>query len=212
MIIGVLLWSFNPLLQLHSSISKEQHEKYLCNPSTHNRNTENTLVKRTPQRLIIGKPISQYASYSAMFCPLHSNISKEQHEKHLCNPSSHYENILVKCAPHISICKSNNVLIFCNVELVSSHYKQGIAWEVLHRSLCRVLKPFCVYRKSSPYTVVKKRIGDQRGTKVAPWCKHCSSCGWWKGTSRDKATLISEEIKSLALAIFELCLSEGISK
>jgi len=37
-----------------------------------------------------GKPISQYTSYSAMFCPLHSNISKEQHEKHLCNPSSHY--------------------------------------------------------------------------------------------------------------------------
>jgi len=47
-------------------------------------------VKPTPQRLIIGKPISQYASYSAMFCPLYSNISKEQHEKHLCNPSSHY--------------------------------------------------------------------------------------------------------------------------
>jgi len=25
-----------------------------------------------------------------MFSPLYSNISKEQHEKHLCNPSSHY--------------------------------------------------------------------------------------------------------------------------
>jgi len=45
---------------------------------------------RAPQELIIGAPISQYTSYSAMFCPLHSNISKEQHEKHLCNPSSHY--------------------------------------------------------------------------------------------------------------------------
>ena len=50
--------------------SKEQHEKYLCNPSSHNRNTENALMKRAPQRLIIGKPRSQYASYSAMFCPL----------------------------------------------------------------------------------------------------------------------------------------------
>jgi len=38
-----------------------------------------------------------------------------------------------------------------------------------------------------------------------------SSCGWWKGTSRDEATLISEEIKS-APAVLELCLSEGISK
>ena len=33
-----------------------------------------------------------------------------------------------------------------------------------------------------------------------------------KGTSRDEATLISEELKSLALAVLELCLSEGISK
>ena len=31
------------------------------------------------QGLIIGTPISQYASYLAMFCPLHSNISKEQY-------------------------------------------------------------------------------------------------------------------------------------
>jgi len=46
-------------------------------------NMENVLVKCAPQRLIIGKPISQYASYSAMFCPLYSNISKDQHEKYL---------------------------------------------------------------------------------------------------------------------------------
>jgi len=32
-----------------------------------------------------------YASYVAMFCPLHSGISIEQHKKHLCNPSSYYE-------------------------------------------------------------------------------------------------------------------------
>jgi len=44
----------------------------------------------TPQGLIIVTPISQYASYSTMLCLLHSNINKEQHEKHLCNPSSHY--------------------------------------------------------------------------------------------------------------------------
>jgi len=43
-----------------------------------------------PQRLIIGTPIGQCASYSALFCPLHSSISKEQHEKHFCNPFSHY--------------------------------------------------------------------------------------------------------------------------
>ena len=36
------------------------------------------------------------------------------------------------------------------------------------------------------------------------------SCSWWKGTSRDEAKLISAEIKFVALAIFELCLSEGM--
>ena len=68
----------------------------------------------TPQELIIRTPINQYASYSTMFCPLHTNINKEQHEKHLCNPSSHHgntENILVKCAPHILICESYNTSI-----------------------------------------------------------------------------------------------------
>ena len=60
---------------------------------------ENTLVKRAPQRLIIGKPISQYASYSAMFCPLHSNIGKEQHAHAPIHPAI-TENILAKRAPH----------------------------------------------------------------------------------------------------------------
>jgi len=39
-----------------------------------------------------------------------------------------------------------------------------------------------------------------------------SCCGWRKGTSWDKATLNSEEIKPVAIAIIELCLSEGISQ
>jgi len=54
------------------------------------KNMENMFMKRAPQGLIIGTPISQYALYSAMFGLLHSNIRKEQHEKHLCNPSSHH--------------------------------------------------------------------------------------------------------------------------
>ena len=57
------------------------------------------------QGLIIGMNISQYALYSVKFCPLHSNISKEQHNKHLGNPSSHYEKhgkfVLEMCAPYL---------------------------------------------------------------------------------------------------------------
>ena len=43
-----------------------------------------------PEGLIIGAPISQYAFYLAMFCLLQYTVSKKQHEKYLCNPSSHY--------------------------------------------------------------------------------------------------------------------------
>ena len=42
--------------------------------------------------------------------------------------------------------------------------------------------------------------------------KHWSCCGWPKGTSWDAATLNSEEIKPVAIAIIELHLSEGISQ
>ena len=38
----------------------------------------------------IGKPISQYALYSAMFCPLHSTISIEHEKAPLQSTSSHY--------------------------------------------------------------------------------------------------------------------------
>jgi len=42
--------------------------------------------------------------------------------------------------------------------------------------------------------------------------KYWSSSGWQKGTSRDEATLNSEEIKPIALVVIELCLCEGISQ
>ena len=72
------------------------------------------LANRHCERLIIGKPISQYVSYSVMFCPLHSNITKEQHEKHLCNPSSHYRKYgeyTREACPHISIYENHSVSI-----------------------------------------------------------------------------------------------------
>ena len=67
-----------------------------------------------PQGLISGTPINQYASYSAMFCLLHSIISKEQHEKHLCKPSSHYRKYgeyARKMSAHILIREGHNASI-----------------------------------------------------------------------------------------------------
>ena len=68
------------------------------------------------------------------------------------------KNILVKRAPHISIRESHTVSLSA---IVSKREKCLI--DLLIRL---VLKPFHVYRKSSPYAIVKKRMGDQRGTKV----------------------------------------------
>ena len=39
---------------------------------------------------------------------------------------------------------------------------------------------------------------------------HCMYCGMPKGTCQAKATLNSVKIKPVALAVIELCLSEGI--
>jgi len=45
---------------------------------------------------------------------------------------------------------------------------------------------------------------------VSPWRMHCMYSGKAKGTSRAEATLNSEKIKPVALAIVELRESEGI--
>ena len=150
-----------------------------------------------------------------MFCPLHSSTSKKQHEKHLCNLSSHYGkygNLTHEmCVPHLNTWKPKR-LNFSIIELFHIIISRKIVWEGSLWSLCLAPKPLCVYYKSSPISGCKKEWRHKVGTKVAPWCKHCSCCGWWKGTSWDEATLISEKIKSVVLAIVELCLSEGISK
>ena len=77
---------------------------YYCTWCFKTRNGEHA-----PQWLIIGKPISQYASYKAMFCLLHSSIRIEQHEKHLCiypAITENTEDTLVKHASHISMHES----------------------------------------------------------------------------------------------------------
>jgi len=84
------------------------------------------------------------------------------------------------------------------------------------KHLCDLYESRWIHNAPTPnrdlYAVVKKGWGAQRVMKVVPWCKHCSCYSWWKGTSKDEATLISEEIKFGALTILELCLPESINK
>jgi len=54
--------------------------------------------------------------------------------------------------------------------------------------------------------------GTQRRALVSPWRMHCVYSGMAKGTSWVEATSNSKKIKPVALAIVELCKSEGISQ
>jgi len=55
-----------------------------------------------------------------------------------------------------------------------------------------------------------KMNGTQRRAVVSPWRMHCIYSGMAKGTSQAEATLNSEKIKPVTLAIAELHKSEGI--
>ena len=96
-----------------------------------------------PQGLIIRAPISHYSLCSAMFCPLHSNKSKDkvQYEKHLCNPSSHYrkykEYARETCTPYLDRWKPLTPQFQqCWARFITYCSKQGIVWEVPLQSLC----------------------------------------------------------------------------
>ena len=120
-------------------------------------NTQNMLMKCTPQRLIIGKPISQYTSYSAIFCPLHSIIGKEQYEKHLCNPSSHHrkygEYIYSWNMRPISQSKPNTNWDYSNLakEKKGNIFLAAIwsfKWQLLW-----LLRNSCLHRKLQPFLI-----------------------------------------------------------
>jgi len=83
---------------------------------------------------------------------------------------------LVQFLEHNSLKLSTTPILYepSYEQVLMIHHKINITFggqfnqqlQVPHRSLCVVLimKPFRVYRKWSPYAVVKKRMGDQRVT------------------------------------------------
>ena len=112
-----------------------------------------------PQWLITGKPMSQYTSYTAVFCPLHSSISIEQHEKHLCNSSSHYGKYgrFTREVRPISQCVNASISAILN----SIHNHNSC-------EKCLVLKPLCANCKLSPIHGCEERMGGTKGFKGTP--------------------------------------------
>ena len=130
----------------------------------------------------------QYKHRTTWKVPIHPAIT--QNTEHLL--------VTVKHAPHTSMRKNHNALISA---ILSSFYNI-IAVKSVSAILCLALKPLRAYWIVT-YTRLRRKMGAQRVSKAASWCKRCSCCGWRKGTSWDEAMLISEEIKSLALAVLE---------
>ena len=64
------------------------------------------------------------------------------------------------------------------------------------------------HRKLMLFTVSK----DEWNTTEDTGKSHCTYCGMSKGTFWAEATSNSEKIKPVALAIIELCFTEGISQ
>jgi len=108
---------------------------------------------------------------------------------------------------------------FSAVQHFTQRFKQRIGWETLLWSLQLLSLPWN-HVVVLPKIVTFQGYGEKkrehkeeiRKTMLLPWCVHCSCFSWWRSISRVKVTRISEEIKLVASAISELCLSEGINQ
>ena len=111
---------------VHSSISKEQHKKYPCNPSSHNRKYgECACEMHTPKINYwkTHKPVCFLISY--VLSVIQQYKQRTARKASLQSITENTENILVKWR--------------------TQHSKQGIAQEVPQQSLCLVkkIKPLC---------------------------------------------------------------------
>jgi len=100
------------------------------------------------------------------------------------------------CSTYYAAVRINNCFKknFCNQ---SSHYENYGWFNGSHH----------VSTTKSTLFMVNK---DEWYTKEGPWRMHCMYSGMAKGTSWAEATLNSEKIRPVGLAIVELCESEGI--
>ena len=77
-------------------------------------------------------------------------------------------------------------------------------------NFCYKRKPSRTTAKSTPFTVSKDEWDTKEDTGKS--MKNCMYCSMPQGMCPAEAMSNSEKIKPVALAIVELCLSEGISQ
>ena len=87
----------------------------------------------------------------------------------------------------------------------SSHYEKYGRFLVTQRNPSRTTTKLTLF-------TVSKDEGDTKEDTGKSIKNDCTSCSVPKGTSRDEAISNIEKIKPVALAVIELCLSEGINQ
>ena len=170
--------------------------------------------------------ISQYVSYLLIFTPSRSIINGEQHESiSTINPAitKNTECLIVKvCASFTNLKVGVSLdygVLLCFISLLAvwkcwaTFQAQNIVRSTLASSVLTLISHQCHNMRIANRHLHAKgeRNGVQGRTKVSFGRTMMGCCSWWKGTSQDEATLNSEEIKAVAIAIIELRLSEGIS-
>ena len=182
------------------------------------------LLSQVPHPLINEKFICQCASYSHILAPLHSFIEREQHEKTLLATIRKYGRSMHDSAhPYnqwATVKRRRGWLrfVFSIVQHCTENLKQKDS--VINTSAITAvtkssMKPQSGTTANHHLRGSGERNKEQRRTKVSfgrtmMWALELLRLQ--KGTSRDKATLNSEEIKPIALVVIELYLSEGISQ
>ena len=151
--------------------------------------------------------------------------NQELFEKHLCNPRIPKERNGATRPSYISYRLKSKVSIMllcrlCSTRCTAVRIKNclkstsAIKIAIMKKNTDDFHyegKPSCATAKIDT-SLSAKMNETQRRTLVSPWRMHCTHCGMPKGTSRAEVTSNSEKIKPIALAVIELCLSEGISQ
>jgi len=150
-----------------------------------------------------------------MFIQLHRSMNQELLEKYIGNQSSHNKKIRWCCAPQLSSETEVSISLLC--QACSTFYtavqiKRCLkSTSVIKVANMKIYRRFLLREGSNHVQPPIQRCSQsakmnrtQRRTLVRPWRMHCTYCSMPKGTSRAEATLNSEKVKPVALAIIEL--------
>jgi len=158
-----------------------------------------------------------------MLAPLHSAIDRGEHESISSCYYMKIQNIHSwQCAPPGLISHNERACDYASFSVLSNILQKVLSKRItsaINENIKSSLKPWSGTTANHNLHMYSsgERNQEQRKTKVSfgsttIWALELQRSVKRHIASRDKAMLNSEEIKPIALAVIELCLSEGISQ